>query len=129
MNSTELIEVLAARLDEYRRGHDQRHQQEYIALQAQTAETLRRLDELNHAHAQATVDKSQFLTIAVFDAKQDTTSRRLDEIQRVMSERAIENAALQQQVATLRMIVYGAVTLALMAVAGAILQLVIIKRG
>jgi len=125
----ESIEVLATRLDEYRKGHDQRHKQEYQALQSQNTENLRRLDELNHAHAQATIDKAQFLTIAVFDAKQDALVRRIDTMQHLMSERAIENAGLQQQVATLRLIVYGAVLLALTAVAGAILQLVVLKKG
>lgn len=123
------LEVVNTKFEEYRHGHEREHDLERSAIELQNTETLRRLEELNHAHAQSVVDKAQFLTIGVFDAKQDGIVRRVDAMQQLMQERAVDNAALKSEVATLKMIVYGAVTLALIAVAAAILQLVVIKRG
>lgn len=124
----ENAEVLAARFDEYRKGHEREHALESTAAALQSTENLRRLDELNHAHAQSVADKAAFLTTAIFDAKHDATVRRIEALQQSVAGLVAEAAALHQEVQTIKLVVYGAVFLALTAVAAAILQLVVVKR-
>ena len=123
------LEVINAKFEEYRRGHEREHDRDREAIELQNTENLRRLDELNHAHAQAVIDKAAFLTIAVFDARQDAIHRQLDSVQKDLGAVLLETASLRQQVDTLRHLAYGAVGFALLSVGAALLQLVVFKKG
>ncbi len=90
------------------------------ARDLQAREYSRRLDELNHAHTNAVSDSLKFLHIDLYNSEHsalrgivDTTSRSV--------------ITMQADLATMRTLVYGAVAVILLGVAGAMLTLVIRK--
>jgi hypothetical protein len=64
------------------------------ALELNHVETLRRLDELNHAHAQSTADKQSFLPRERFEQFTADNDNKWSAINKVISESAGANRML-----------------------------------
>jgi rubrerythrin len=65
---------------------EEKHEGSLKALALQAAEYERRLDQLNHAHAKAELDRGRFVTVELNDAYKEKVDARFDYITKQLSE-------------------------------------------
>jgi hypothetical protein len=79
------------------------------AVQLNHVETLRRLDELNHAHAQNMIDKQDYLPRQMFEQFESENSKWREGVNKTISESAGANRTLIVVVG----FIFSAITIAL----------------
>jgi len=88
--------------DERWRHHDEKHELEAQALRLQAIEYERRLDQLNHDHANTRLTQQTYVSIGVYDAEKrewDNRVRNLEKWQNNLIGRLVVIGALAMVVA------------------------------
>lgn len=73
-----IIQWIDSRIEAIERVHQAEREADKLALVLQAREYERRLDDLNHAHAQARADTARFVSVEKFDA----VCERMDKVEK-----------------------------------------------